>query len=231
MKLLKLGLLSLLIAAESVSQEPVQPGPERWETAIAAFEAADREETPARGGILFVGSSTIRFWDLERSFPELHALNRGFGGSTVRDVLHYFDRLITPYAPKVIVFYSGDNDTARGETPQAVIEAYQEFFRRVHKALPETSILVLGIKPSVARIALWPKMQQVNQALEKLAGEDNRLTFIDTSLSLLDADGMPKRELLMDDGLHLNEAGYAAWNPLVEAALKTATGKTEAGER
>ena len=214
--------LALLYCGALAAQEQPQRGPERWETTIAKFEAEDKEHPPAPGGVLFLGSSSIRLWNLEQCFPELQALNRGFGGSTVPEVLHYFDRIVTPYAPKTIVFYSGDNDIARGGTPEAVFQDYQAFFQRVHQALPEARILVLGIKPSIARHEMWPKMRQVNQDLQALAEKEAWITYIDTAPPLLGDDGMPKRDLLMDDGLHLNEAGYATWTPLVEAALKEA---------
>src|SRR5258708_1728329 len=58
----------------------------RWEKEIAAYEAADRENPPPKGGILFIGSSTIRLWKtLAQDFPEYKVINRGFGGSEIAD--------------------------------------------------------------------------------------------------------------------------------------------------
>ena len=95
-------------------------GSERWEPAIEAFEAQDREQPPQPGGAMFLGSSSIRFWDLERwfpasRFPGLRATNRGFGGSQIADSLHYLERIVWPHRPSTIVFYAGDNDIAAGK--------------------------------------------------------------------------------------------------------------------
>ena len=72
----------------------------RWEKEIAAFEASDRTNPPPKGAILFVGSSSIRYWtNLAADFPELKVINRGYGARTTPYVIiaiihHYFRRLI-----------------------------------------------------------------------------------------------------------------------------------------
>src|SRR6185312_14197633 len=54
----------------------------QWEKDIAAFEARDKTNPPPANGILFIGSSTIRFWTtLATDFPGQPVINRGFGGS------------------------------------------------------------------------------------------------------------------------------------------------------
>jgi hypothetical protein len=37
---------------------------------------------------------------------------------------------------------------------------------------------------------------------------------------MLDAKGEPRPELFVKDMLHMNEAGYAVWKPVVGAALR-----------
>jgi hypothetical protein len=87
--------------------------PERWEPAMQAFE---QQEQPAKGGIVFIGSSSVRRWDLKKAFPDLPVVNRGFGGSVIADSIRYFDRIVTPLKPKTVVLYAGDNDIGRGMT-------------------------------------------------------------------------------------------------------------------
>src|ERR1051325_6593438 len=102
----RLGLSSLLVvlaALPAVAQD-------RWEKDIAAFEAADLASPPPKGEILFVGSSTIRLWDLKTAFPDLKTINRGFGGSEMQDSTRYVDRIVVPYSPRIVVVYAGDND-------------------------------------------------------------------------------------------------------------------------
>src|SRR5438270_868126 len=97
----------------------------RWEKEIAVFEKQDQAKAPPRGGVVFVGSSTIRLWKLDKSFPELHALNRGFGGSQLADSVHFAPRIVLKYEPRVVVLYAGDNDLAARKTPEQVFADFQ----------------------------------------------------------------------------------------------------------
>lgn len=186
---------------------------------IAAFEAADREAPPARGQVLFVGSSTIRMWDLARSFPELDALNRGFGGSTMEDLLRYTDRIVLPYRPRTIVIYEGDNDLAQGQAPEDIVERFDVFLARVTRALPRVPIYILTVKPSLARRALLPAQRELNEGLVRLCAERfPTACVVDTFTPTLDDAGEPRADLLMEDGLHLNEAGYDVWTAVLREA-------------
>lgn len=187
----------------------------RWEETIQHFEAADREQPPPTGGILFLGSSSIRMWDVEASFPNLPVFNRGFGGSEIADSVHFADRIVIPYRPRTIVFYAGDNDISRKKTPVRVYEDFQAFVSTVHAALPETRILFVAIKPSLARWELIHRIRAANALIRVDCEENPLLTYIDVEPPMLGEDGRPRPELFKDDGLHLNEEGYAIWNDLV----------------
>jgi lysophospholipase L1-like esterase len=205
--------------AISLAAHAEDRAPERWEKAIAAFEAQDKANPPKPGGILFLGSSSIRMWDLGRWFPDLPVLNRGFGGSEISDSIHYFDRVVVPYKPSAIVFYAGDNDMARGKSAEQVASDFKAFAGKVWEALPDTRILFIGIKPSTARWNLYPEMKKANQRIQAYAGEEARLTFVDIEADMLGADGAPRKDLLKDDGLHMTEEGYRIWTDSVTAAL------------
>jgi hypothetical protein len=100
--------------------EPSALDPARFEAEIRAFEAADRTSPPPFGGIVFIGSSSIKNWtDVAADFPGVPVLNRGFGGSTLADVVYYADRILLPYRPRLVVLYAGDNNLASGRTPRA----------------------------------------------------------------------------------------------------------------
>lgn len=199
----------------------------RWEPAIQAFEAEDVRTPPPTGGILFVGSSSIRMWKLDRWFPGMPVINRGFGGSAVADVNRYFDRIVLPYAPQTVVLYSGDNDIAGGKAPEAVVGDFKTFTAKVWEKLPDTRIVVIAIKPSLARWTLFPKMQEVNRQLQAYASEEKRLEYVDSVTPMLGEDGRPRKDLLMEDGLHLNDAGYAVWTRLVMPHLTPITKQDE----
>src|SRR5882762_482865 len=111
----------------------------QWETEIKKFEESDRQNPPAKGAVLFLGSSSIRLWhSLAEDFPEIKVINRGFGGCEIADSTLYVDRILIPYQPKIVVFYAGDNDLAGGKTPQQVLKDFKAFVSRVHLKLPET---------------------------------------------------------------------------------------------
>ena len=106
-----------------------------------AFEAADAKQMPPRDAVLYVGSSSIRMWKtLEKDFPNLTVIKRGFGGSTIRESIRYADRIVIPYHPKRIVLYAGDNDVAQGMTAQQVFADYKEFVATVRQKLPVVRI-------------------------------------------------------------------------------------------
>jgi hypothetical protein len=45
--------------------------PEVWAEAIAKFEEEDKKMPPPKGGVMFLGSSSIRGWDTTKWFPDL----------------------------------------------------------------------------------------------------------------------------------------------------------------
>ena len=201
------------------------PDPARFKGEISAFRAWDRKNAFPRDGVLFVGSSSIRMWPTAESFPDLPVINRGFGGSHISDVNHFADKIVIPYAPRLIVFYAGDNDIAAGKSPQQVLNDFRAFVCRMHEQLSETTIVYLPIKPSVSRWQKWPQMQAVNERVEQLSQSDKRLVYVDTASPLLDVAGRPRAELFRNDGLHLNAKGYARWNETLAPVLtRLATG-------
>jgi len=192
-----------------------------WEKDIAAFEAADRATPPPKGEVVFVGSSTIRLWDLAASFPGLAAINRGFGGSEMADATRYVDRIVVPYAPRTVVVYSGDNDIM-GTTAEQITIAFERFVRAVHAKLPTTRIVIIGIKPSLLRWAQVDRMRMANAMLARFCERDDRLAFVDVDHAMLGWDEKPRPELYVQDGLHLTPAGYQILNTLVRPFLSPA---------
>jgi lysophospholipase L1-like esterase len=211
--------LGASIAGRAAAEEGSECRAEVWAEAIAAFAKEDEKEAPPTEGILFVGSSSIRMWDLKKSFPDLPAINRGFGGSQICDAVHYADELVVKHRPKVVVFYSGDNDIAAGKSPEQVQRDFRAFLDKVRKPLSEVRIVFVSIKPSIARWKLADKMREANRLIREDIAEDKQVVFVDVWVEMLGEDGMPRKELLRDDGLHLNEAGYETWTKLVRPHL------------
>tara|TARA_R110001592_G_scaffold51123_2_gene157663 strand:+ start:176 stop:895 length:720 start_codon:yes stop_codon:yes gene_type:complete len=213
---------AIVVVAGLALADEEKPSPSlKWEEAIQAFEKQDAENPVAPGGILFLGSSSIRMWDLGKWFPDMPVLNRGFGGSEIADSLYYFDRLVVPYGPKAIVFYAGDNDVAHGKTAEQVLDDYKAFAARVHEAFPEAKLLYVPIKPSLARWNLYPEMKKANDSIKAAIETDERETYIEIEGPMLDDKGKPKKDLLLEDGLHMTDGGYQIWTDLVKPQLTT----------
>ena len=188
----------------------------KWEGEIAAFEKADRAQPPEKGGIVFVGSSSIRLWKtLAQDFPEHRVLNRGFGGSEIADSVHFAERIVLPYAPRQVVLYAGGNDLNAGKPVEKVIADFQAFAGKIRAALPEAEIAYISIAGNPARWAHVEKVRAVNAAVAAWMREQPRMKFIDVFSQMLGADGLPKPEIFVEDKLHMNAAGYAIWKEVV----------------
>ncbi|MEX2114735.1 MAG: SGNH/GDSL hydrolase family protein [Pirellulales bacterium] len=195
--------------------------PHPLEEEIQAFEAADVKSPPPPHPILFVGSSSIVMWDLPKSFPGLSVLNRGFGGSRIGDSVYFFDRIVLKYQPRTIVFYAGDNDLAEGYmTPEAVLADFQEFVSKVRAVLPKTPIVFIAIKPSIDRWQLIDSIRKTNGLIKKFIESVPLVTYIALEPVMLGTNGKPRKELFLDDGLHLSTQGYKVWTTLVAPHLK-----------
>lgn len=198
----------------------------RWQASFDAFALQDRAHAPQSGGVLFVGSSSIRLWDgLERAFDaQSQVLKRGFGGSRLADCAEFVDVLVLPYKPRLIVVYAGDNDLAEGATPQQVLESFKSFVHGVRAGLPGTRIAYLSIKPSPLRAALMAQAREANALIADYARTGDNLDFIDIYSRMLDEHGQPRRDLFGSDSLHLNEEGYALWRGVIAEHLEAHPG-------
>jgi lysophospholipase L1-like esterase len=205
--------LGLLLAAPPAGAE--QPRG-RWAASLADFARADEAGRPAPGGVLFVGSSSIRLWkNLPDDFRQVQVINRGFGGSTMADCTQLARPLVIQYRPRHVLVYAGDNDLAEGRSPRQVLESFQEFVRTVRTELPDTRISFISVKPSPARAALVPLARETNRLVaEHLAALPNT-GYIDVFTPMLDAEGRPREDLYGPDRLHMNASGYALWRQLL----------------
>ena len=207
----------LLVAGAAFAK---QPPPQQWAPDIAAFVAQDRSQAPPQHGVLFIGSSSIHLWtSVATDFPGVPVINRGFGGSAIADSTFYVDRIVTPYHPRVIVMYAGDNDIAEGATSAEVIHDFQTFVARVRHDLPEVKIVYISIKPSLARENLWPQMREANQGIAHWMQGKPDMHFVDIAPPMFDKAGHPRAELLREDGLHMKPSGYALWVSALKPVL------------
>lgn len=208
-------------AAKPPLQVPQTVSNTDWERDMQRFAAEDAAHPPPSGAVLFVGSSSIRLWDtLTQDFPGVATINRGFGGSEIRDSTWYADRIVVPYAPRTIVFYAGENDLDSGRSPQQVRDDFRAFVRRVRSELPRTRIVLVSIKPSPLRAAQLPAQRQANALLREEVAKTKNAAFVDVATPMLGADGRPRAELFGEDRLHMNAAGYAIWRERITPHLR-----------
>jgi lysophospholipase L1-like esterase len=209
--------LSGMLAAHPSAQSA-----ERWDPAIQRFEDRDKVSPPPQNGIVFIGSSSIVRWNLPEYFPELgeRAVNRGFGGSQSADAVRYVDRIVVPYHPRIVVYYSGDNDIEANVSAREIAQQFEFFDHKVHAALPQTKIIVISVKPSFRRWKWIDTIESANAMVKAYCAKEKHLTFMDIEQQMLGADGMPNPDLLNDDGLHLTAAGYRIWTAALKPLLK-----------
>lgn len=189
---------------------------EKWEPEIQKFEASDRAQTPPNNAILFVGSSSIRLWtNLVESFPKKKIIQRGFGGSTMADALHFADRIILPYQPKEVLVYEGDNDLAGGKAPEQIAAEFRQLVRKIQENLPKTKVWFISVKPSPSRAKLEAKARALNAEIEWWSRGQKRVGYIDVWTPMMGADGNPRPEIFREDKLHMNAEGYEIWKRVI----------------
>jgi len=212
--------LALILVALATAGLSAQSPAERWTKALADFDAADRATPPPVGEVLFLGSSTIVNWDTARSFPGIKTINRGVWSSSLYDAVQRIDRLVVPYAPRIIVLYAGDNDINSGSISEQVAVEFERFAFSVWSKLPQTKIVFIGLKPSIQRWSQIHRMRATNVLIREFCEHDDRLAFLDVDGVMLGWDEKPRRELFVDDGLHLSPQGYQLWTTLLQPFLR-----------
>lgn len=216
MKKMSVSLLSLAFLFSALLPAQTYDREKLWEKEIAFFVEMDQRQTPPENAVLFVGSSSIRVWkNLRESFPNKRIINRGFGGSRLEDVNHYFDRLVARFQPKSIVLYAGENDVATGVAPETVRDQYRKFSALVRQRWPKTKIFYLSLKPSPRRWEHAQSFRQTNDLIRAEIRKDRQAQFVDVWTAMLGADGTPMQDIFAADRLHLNEKGYAIWTALL----------------
>jgi lysophospholipase L1-like esterase len=194
-----------------------------WQKDIEAFQEKDFESPPTADAVLFVGSSSIRFWStLEQDMDPIPVIKRGFGGAKLSDVIYYVDSIIIPYQPKSIVLFAGTNDITGRENDKSAQQIADDFIKLagiIAEALPETVLYYLPITPTTSRWDIWPEADKANQFIREYASGNEKVYFIEATPYFIDEEGNPREELLLWDGIHLNKAGYAIWASIIKNKL------------
>lgn len=214
------------ISTEKIKSPPIQPSStdsllQRFENEILRFDSLDKANGISNDGILFTGSSSIRMWStLEKDMGDMPALNRGFGGATIPEVLHFMGKYLFQHKPQIVVLYCGENDISEGASPEKVFASFQAFVKIMETRLPETKILYISMKPSIARWNLWGQYQAGEQLLKSFIDKNPNIEYMDASKTMLDKNGEIKKDIFIEDGLHMNAKGYEGWTAQILPILK-----------
>jgi len=165
------------------------------------FEEQDTQAPPPKGEIVFTGASSIVRWNLTEYFPDLKAINRGFGGSEMADAARYAPRIVVPAAPRIVVLYPGENDIARGVTAETVASGFQQFVTNIHGPLPRTRIIAIGLKPTPARWQFIDELRKANRLIKTYCESQTGCEYINVEPDMLGAGGRPRPQA-MSIGTH-----------------------------
>jgi len=225
------GLVAFLAIAWMASWAPVVGGAAeaRFEKDIQVFVAADKARPPARGGILFVGSSVFREWtNVAVAMAPWPVVNRAFGGSRTGDQLDRFEQVVTPHAPRVVVYYCGSNDLKAGDEPEAIFARFKAFSDRLGRELPGTRLLYVTATRSPDRVPLWGRVDHYNALVRAHCTATPGHRFIDINPALVDARGTPRADLYRADNLHFHPHAYDVFASVIRPALEVAWNEANA---
>ena len=192
-----------------------------FEKEIDAFKKRDSISFPKKDAILFVGSSSFRLWKtLKSDFPKYAVINRGFGGSSLPDVIRYADQIIFPYQPKQVIIYCGENDIAGGTSAKEMFSRFKTLFGMIREKLPNATITFVSMKPSPSRYKFIDEVREGNSLVRDFLKSHKNTSYVDLFSPMLKPDGKPDESLFVEDMLHMNKKGYAIWAKAVKPVLK-----------
>jgi len=190
---------------------------------IVNFKKMDSLSFPGKHLILFAGSSSFRKWThVQEAFPTHPIINRGFGGSTLPDLIYYANDILFPYDARQIVIYCGENDIAASDTVTAeiILLRVKQLFALIRTRQPKTEIDFVSIKPSPSRIQFRQTVEKSNQLIQAFIAKQPHSKYINVFDAMLNPDGSIREDIFLEDRLHMNETGYAIWTKIIGPYLK-----------
>ena len=215
------SLLSLYYRAQALYGPDTAYNLERYRPTIEMFKRLDARNTVPANVILFVGSSSVVHWKTAEAFPGYPVINRGFGGSTLIEVNHFYDDIVKKYKPAVIVLYC-DNEIDDGAAPSVALQRFQEFANRVSHDLPNTKLVFISMKPTPTDDICGEHVREneaiANRMIKSFIETRRNMYYVDVATAMFH-DGKLRSDIFLPDGMHMNDQGYAIWNPIVAKQL------------
>ncbi len=220
---MKKYLLTFLFFLGILTATAQTPSKIPFQDEIDVFIKKDSIAMPAANSILFVGSSSFNYWkDISNYFPSYPIINRGFGGSSLTDIIHFSQETILKYKPKQIYIYCGENDIAASDTitPAIVFERFKNLYTIIRTHLGnKVPVMYVSIKPSVARWSMEEKFVAANSLIRNFINKQKNTQFLDVHSAMLDTSGMVYKDIFIADKLHMNAKGYAIWQKIIAPTL------------
>lgn len=223
MKKILLGLALCLGLVNMASAQYERP----YTAEIEQFKSLDSAHMPTEGGVLLIGSSTFTKWtDVQSYFPNDSIINRGFGGSTLKDVIDRVGDVVYPYNPRQIFIYCGDNDLVASDSVKVLdVEMRAKMLYKIlRNKYPDVTIDYISIKYSPARKQVWSKITKVNAYLQKYFNAQPNSKFIDITKAMRNGKkGQVDESLFIEDGIHMNPEGYKIWQSVMAPYITKST--------
>ena len=220
---MKKYLLTFLFFLGILTATAQTPSKIPFQDEIDVFIKKDSIAMPAANSILFVGSSSFNYWkDISNYFPGYPIINRGFGGSSLTDIIYFNQETILKYKPKQIYIYCGENDIAASDTitPAIVFERFKTLYTIIRTHLGnKVPVMYVSIKPSVARWSMEEKFFAANSLIRNFINKQKHTQFLDVHSAMLDTSGMVYKDIFIADKLHMNAKGYAIWQKIIAPTL------------
>jgi lysophospholipase L1-like esterase len=140
--------------------------------------------------------------------PDYTVINRGIDSLETSDLVHYADRLVLPYKPRLIILHIGGNDVHAGKSPEQVLADFQAFVAKVRAVMPDVPIAFSSTTPGPARWAEADKRKATNQIIRDYIATQPNLLYINLWDAMLTPDGKPREDLWVADRVHPNHDGY-----------------------
>jgi hypothetical protein len=201
---------------------PFQEEARKWDEDVARLASGNQSDGGPEA-IVLLGSSSFRLWeDAAQDLAPYEIVRRAYGSARYRDLAIHAPALLAGLEFQAVFLFIANDITGKelDVTPETAGRLAEVVVRVVRHVQPKASIFIVAVTPTPSRFEYWPRIQQVNQQFEQLAGKYPNAHYLATERLFLDSRGEPREELFVEDKLHLNEEGYAIWAKLFLDALR-----------
>ena len=191
-----------------------EDGQTHFEKRVVEIEALG----PQPGGVLLVGDSITEGWMWQKFPYDGPIANHGVGWDVTEGVLARSPQILRE-DPKAIFVMIGTNDLSYDRTPDQIIPPLKSALINYIEQWPDAKIYLQSVLP---RNGQWDKsVVALNAALPDLAEDKamrGRVTYIDLTPIMGEGPDAIRAEFT-NDGVHLTDAGYAAWGEALKPYL------------